>query len=315
MRESGRLLHPEYFDWRGGADIASAITPALKSLKDLAIEQGSQEAVKHDMTVAVQLCNDSHTDMWDLYHDIEAQARDVHGDVQLLFVNGNTYDENNSVITNAIQGMRRWGSDHISQIRYAAINRDRLNRSTNFRADLLNTIVEKASANYIYTTVGHASLTNNLTLDEAVCALHKGEKDGVAAAYGISVPGKNASFFERAGARILGVNKLLREGSPKAVLDASAMGILAVESLAFRKDVVQELGGFPTEYGTGGMGEMARKLLDNGHGIAEITELAVHHTHGFGPVDSLHQLRAWQKTRQPADFIEQEWQWHPNRGL
>jgi hypothetical protein len=43
--------------------------------------------------------------------------------------------------------------------------------------------------------------------------------------------------------------------------------------------------------------------------------MAVHHTHGFGPIQSLRQYVAWRRMAKPRDYDPAEWKWHPNGGL
>lgn len=180
-----------------------------------------------------------------------------------------------------------------------------------FRSAILNEGLKAADNSLVFTTIGHATLSNNCTLRAA--AQH-GRNPRTRGAYGVALPDTSASFSERWGARLLGAGRQLGLG---AVPQTEGMGLLAADCAVVKKPAIAEVGGYPEEFGAGGGdGQVGQKLAAVEHlQVLRDPVLSVHHTHGFGPLNAWRQLRAWQRMAYPRPFDPGEWRWHPHSGL
>jgi GT2 family glycosyltransferase len=78
---------------------------------------------------------------------------------------------------------------------------------------------------------------------------------------------------------------------------------MGANALVVNREAWSEVGGFDEAYGAGGEdGALGRAFLTAGHEVAFEPALAVHHTHGLGPINSLRQLWNWFHMGEPRDF-------------
>jgi len=153
----------------------------------------------------------------------------------------------------------------------------------------MNLGMTAASNDIVLLTVGHARLSNNQALRGAARHYQIGNLGGV---YSASLPNDNASRTDRLTAV---ASKWLFEGSRQ--IKKAGMGVLGATGAMVAKPVWEELGQFDERYESGGEDTaLASKMLEAGFHIIREPLLAVHHTHGLGPVNSLRQWRHWAKT-------------------
>jgi glycosyltransferase involved in cell wall biosynthesis len=156
---------------------------------------------------------------------------------------------------------------------------------------------EVASHPYILTLVGHSNLSSNMTLRGLTRWQAEENLGGV---YGTALPGKQSSWSERIGAVVLGV-----PGMQKAAerITKSGMGVMAANCSIVSRDAWRELGGYNEAYAGGGEdGDLGKRMIEAGMTVIREPVVSVHHTHNLGPINSLRQLRSWQKSSQPSPF-------------
>jgi hypothetical protein len=292
---SGRLLHPEYFRPPFGKDLKDAL---LGQVADFACNRLPDNPPTPDISAVVQSCNDTPGQLHRLFDDLDEQRYPA-GSVQRIVVSAGNSPET-----------LRAAEDRQAIVREIPFRHG-------FRAHKLNEGLDTADNGLVYTTVGHAALSNDLVLDAAVH--HVGQEDGVAA-YGTVLPDELASLSERLGAQLLGTYDILRDGP--VVPAKHGMGLLAADSSMVKRS---EVGLYDHRFGAGGadgqMGKLllrtdvGRKLGGHPYRLTREPVMAVHHTHGFDPVSSLWQYAMWLRMAKPRKYRPAEWAWHPNGGL
>jgi len=286
---TGKLLHPEYFRAPFGEGQRNDLSDEILLFSDTILSESMETP---NISFLVQSVNDTGSQLERLVHDLDAQ--EYPAGVQLIVVHGGDM------------------SSHAREVarHYNAVVRQVDDTRPDFRPALLQEGLEAADTDFVFTTVGHAALSNSLVLRAAV---HHITQEDVGGAFGIGLPDKQASLAERAGARLLGAH-MLKDGQPIR-MEKGGLGMLSADSSIVRKAVAQELGYAP-EYGMGGHdGHLGELMLDNGLIVVRDTMLSVHHTHGFGPLTSLKQLQMWRAMAEPHDYDPADWTWHPNGGL
>lgn len=293
----GKLLHPESFQSPFGEGLEGAL---LDQMVAFGRDANANPAETPGISVVIQSCNDTPDRIHRLFDDFDAQDYPPDA-VQYIVASGGNSDE----------------TLRAAAARNAVIVHEEL--GSGFRADILNTGLEAADNELVFTTIGHAALSNNLVLRAA--AFH-GAQSEVMAAYGIVLPDDNATVTERVGARYLGTEDILRGGP--TIATEPGMGLLAADCSVVKKLC---LGGHPYDpkFGAGGMdGRLGEILVGSEEKLKEIGDpyrivregiLSVHHTHGFGPVNSLRQFLAWRGMAEPRRYNPAEWAWHPHGGL
>jgi glycosyltransferase involved in cell wall biosynthesis len=283
----GVLLHPDLLDGRTGAALQLQANDA--GLLALGAESTS-------VSVLVRAHNDEDC-IEGLFKDIARQDRDGLDDVQVVVVDVGSTDRTRYVAHD-------YGADLIE-----------IHPSEYNHAHALNRGLEQVFYPTVFSTVGHAALSNNQVLRTAVRhATAEPEKFG--GAYGVVLPNANASRWERAGAVLLGAQRKVRGGP--AIMKAGAMGLMAADCSVIR---AEEQDGAVTEYnekwGHGGAdGALGNAVIKSGKTVTFDPLLSVHHTHGFGPVATARQYQQWLRMAKPHDFNLEDWaSWHPNMGL
>jgi hypothetical protein len=284
------LLHADYFD-----NPQTGLTPdALLDLLEapqVAINRSAVAVAEVAVTAAVVSYNDSPAQLRRMFTDLQQQ--DFIGDVQTLFVNAGNDDASLHEARNYVS------EEDIVTVKPGPY----------FRADVLNAAFERARHDFVYTTVGHAALSNNQVFNTGVSTLLKENHHGT---YGIAIPDINASRIERVGAKLLGAHKQLAMG---AVAVSKGMGLMAADSAFWRRETVGVLEGFTRAYGAGGAdGQLGQTMAVIGTVIRHPL-LAFHHTHGFGPRDAARQLLTWRQSARPHNYRPQDFNWHKHGGL
>jgi hypothetical protein len=93
----------------------------------------------------------------------------------------------------------------------------------------------------------------------------------------------------------MGVIDMLRE--PKRITE-NELGAMASDRVVISRMAFLALGGYSPAFGAGGEdNDMAKRLLRYGHGLDVVRDpvLAMHHTHGLGPVRCLIQRLDWSR--------------------
>jgi hypothetical protein len=282
------LLHEEYFRDPFGAVPMEALQGHATTFENETLDK----VPDLDISVIIQSQDDTPADIERLFGDLERQVHT--GGVQTILVNAG-----NERAT--LDAARAHG---VSQIVHA---RPR----SGFRSDVLNTGIECADNKIVFTTVGHAALSNDLTLSTAV---HYGNQQEVGGAFGVAHPDQNASWVERKGAVILGAAQYLKD-RPDGIAEPG-MGTLASDCSVVKRELILGLGGYSDEFGAGGGdGRMGQQLMEADLQVVRDPLLSVHHTHGFGVYKSLRLILAWRRMGDPRDYRRSEWTWHPNGGL
>lgn len=270
------ILHPDFF-------VSPCDKMPLRYLEShVAI---TQETIHHDLhelsdgiTVAVQMYDHTAPQLERLVEDIAAQ--DYSGDVQLLFLDAGS-DPN-------AQAVAAERGTHVPLRR----------KSPSLRADFLNKAVEMTDHDTIFTTVGHAALSNTMQLAQA--ATYGKER---VPAYGAILPHGNASYWERALAARSASR--LRDGvlANPAVIARGDMRMTSDCSVISRA-VVNGLEGYNKKYGLGGAdNEMADRLAHAGHTIYFDAALSVHSSKGFGLGKMAAQIALRKKMAKPRPFV------------
>ncbi len=161
----------------------------------------------------------------------------------------------------------------------------------------MNLGVEASSHDTVFLTVGHALLSN-------VYNLHAGARhfkgNSVAGAFGTVLPNDNASLIEK----LATLGCITWASKPADTIKKATMGVLGATGAMIAKPVWQELGRFDERYETGGEDTaLAGLMIEGGYEVIKEPALTVHHSHGLGLVDSIRQVRAWNKTlKAPQKF-------------
>lgn len=154
----------------------------------------------------------------------------------------------------------------------------------------MNMAMIAASHDAVFLTVGHARLSNDQTFKFNLGQMAS-EGGNVAGAYTPHLPNANASLAEK----LVSIgNRLFVE--PKKIKKAG-MGVLGATNALIDKQVWKELGRFDERYETGGEDTaLAKAMIEAGYDIVTDPILAVHHSHGLGPINYLRQAKRWQRS-------------------
>jgi GT2 family glycosyltransferase len=159
----------------------------------------------------------------------------------------------------------------------------------------MNLGVEAASNDLVVLSVGHAKLSNRFLLAGAARHFEDRDTGGV---FSRILLGTNSSRTEKwlqaAGSIYL---------KPASKVKKAGMGVLGATNCMISKEVWHDLGGFDEAYAMGGEdGAMAKRMLQEGLDIIEDPVIAVHHTHGLGPINYARQVRRWIKSAKPSEI-------------
>lgn len=164
----------------------------------------------------------------------------------------------------------------------------------------LNQGFKAASYDSIFSTVGHANLSNDQTL--AAVNYYIGDVSRVSGVYGFALPNTNASWQERMFATSL-VNQIGEVHFPKK----PNIGVLAATCAAIDKSVWEHLGGFDERFESGGEDtELAKRMLENNFVVVRDPALSVHHSHGLNVINSIKQLNHWQTILKGPQKLDKE---------
>jgi glycosyltransferase involved in cell wall biosynthesis len=166
----------------------------------------------------------------------------------------------------------------------------------------LNLGMEASSNDLVFVTVAHANLSNIHSFHAG--ARHFRENDNIAGAYGINLPNRGASYFER-WRTVVDNNLFLAR--PARRIKAVGPGVLSATGSMIAKAVWRELGRFDERYGRGGEDmALARMMLENGYAIVQEPALTVHHSHELGMVDAIKQLGHYRQIQTAKEFDRDE---------
>ncbi len=215
-----------------------------------------------------------------LFEDIHRQA--FGGEVQIVLADEDSDDGTANIARSLARNI-------YTEVAVVSVSRQRANY-----ASALNQAIEATDHPYIVSIVGHERLSNTRTLDAVIRGARSPNFGG---AYGPDLPNANASRTEQIGAIVLGIPEMLRW--PR-VITKPEMGMMASDRAVISKAVWQDLGGYDERYGAGGEdGDLGRRMLAEGLSIVRDPVLAMHHTHGLGPIRSLLQLADWFRISRP----------------
>ncbi len=152
----------------------------------------------------------------------------------------------------------------------------------------LNLGFERADNPVVFSTVGHAALSTDVSM--AAGANHF-KDDKVGGVFVPPLPANWATPIERAAS--LGNAESIYK--PKQ-LKKAAMGVMGATNAMFSKEAWEELNHFDEQFAAGGEDtEFARVMLAAGYDIIRDPLVAVHHIHGLGPMNYLKQWRHWMR--------------------
>jgi hypothetical protein len=188
-----------------------------------------------------------------------------------------------------------------------------------FHANMLNGAMDAAKYDHIFTMPGHGLMATNVALASGMRHLVHGvygSQYPVGGVYGTALPDSNASWVEFAGGHYLGATERLNRS---AAGRNGGMGFLDATCSMVDRRVIQQLGGYPKEFGNGGADGAMGKLMINGSAkerflVIEDGALSVHHTHGFGVVQAARQALDWSRRGRPKDY-DQSRAKYPGGGL
>ncbi len=285
----------EFERWRN-EHFASEDNPLLK---------GPQTAQDRDIcykgiTVALRSKNNTPEQVEEVFNCIQNQI--CVSDVEVLLLNG---------------GNR---PDTLKAAQLRGIRVEHVEPDKTFHAKILNTGLERASHDHVFSMSAQGQFATNTALVTGKRRLMEtdyGSKRTVAGVYGVRIPSANASIWERAGGVKLGMTK--RVGR-KAMTRQGGLGFLDAACSMVDRKIALELGGYPKIYGNGGAdGELGKMMVDETlekpYLVFEDGALAVHDTPGLGAIRSLVQLVSWARRGQPREYKERLASWHPHGGL
>lgn len=276
------LLHPELFAAIPGA--GAHVAGRFESMAAAAAAEHHPDHIEPDITVGIRTLNEAGR-LALLLADIAAQ--DYSGNVDVVVVDNESTDDTAAV-----------ANDFGAQV----VN---LPRGEFTYPRSMNLAMEHAPSDLVFLTVGHALLSTTQTFRasarpfaQAPRPFAQAHGSRVGGAYGVTLPGANISRTERLLA--LGTPFMLQ---PREVRK-SGLGVMAAQNAVFSKAVWRALGGFDEAYQTGGEDTaLAGAMLEEGYKVVYDPLLAVHHTHGLGPLNTLRQWNMWGKTlRAPQEL-------------
>ncbi len=258
------LLHPE---------LTNQI-PLLGNYTNRLITARSNEIAACDsgyappVTVAIRAWNEAGS-LEPLLQDVLAQ--DYAGEKEIIIVDNESTD-------NTRQVAKEYGAKIIT----LAHGKFTYPKSTNLA-------MEAASNDAVFLTVGHALLATNQALKGGVRHF---DNESIGGAFARHLPGIGSSRTEK----MIGMGNFLFL-KQKQEITAAKLGVLAATAAMVSKSAWKELGKFDERYETGGEDTaLAGKMIEAGYLVVEEPALTVHHSHGLGPINYLHQVRRWTKS-------------------
>lgn len=263
---SNLLLYPEIFN---GVFMGEAMRDALaRGAEELAQSTPFNDNVP--VSVVIRTRNDA-SNIERLANELNEQ--DYAGSVELVLVDTESTDGTVSAARSAGISVT-----HVPITQAEFTYPKSLNRG--FRA---------AGADRIFSTVGHANFSNVQTLRGIARSL---EAANVVAAYGVSLPGFNASRTERLTS--FGALPDLKKGAHR--IRKAGIGVLGATNAAVSKAAWEEFDGFDERFAAGGEDtDLARRMLAVGCEIIWEPTLAVHHSHGLCLLNTIKQFRHWMR--------------------
>lgn len=259
---SPELLHPHLIESIPlvGSHIAS-------TLLEMAVKDSINGTSRSGVSVVIRTLNEEST-LEGLLEDIHMQ--DVGTAPQIIVVDNESDDRTRDIA-------RSLGAEIVL-----------LPRSDFTYPKSMNLGVEFADFDNVFLTVGHARMSSTQVLNAVSRTFDKGSVGGV---FGRTLPSVNASKIERLVS--VGNSLFLKE---KAIKKAG-MGVLGATNAGISKNAWFDLGRFDERYESGGEDtELAGRMISTGLTIVENPLLAVHHSHGLGPIDYARQWSHWMKT-------------------
>lgn len=267
MTSSSNLLHPELFE-----RVPMTGTKTAEKLSQFVGRYASAGAAHlPDVTVAIRTLNEAYT-LEPLLDDISRQR----GNPEVIIVDNESTD-------GTVDIAREYGAEVVS-----------IPRGEFTYARSMNEAVAAASNNFVYTTVGHALLSNMQTLVATSTQL---SRPNVAGVFARTLPGPNASPLERLVATGNIMYMQQAHNSKFSKFSIVNLGLFAAQNIGLRKDVWEDLGGFDERWESGGEDtDFAIRVLQKGGEIVEDQVVAVHHTHGLNALNYAKQWVHWAKT-------------------
>jgi N-acetylglucosaminyl-diphospho-decaprenol L-rhamnosyltransferase len=260
------LLHP---------DLVQSI-PVLGDRAAIALDQRATETLVDDpaldtrITVAVRTFNEA-PKLELLLQDVGQQA--VGSEVEIVVVDNESTDHTRAIA-------KEYNAEIVT-----------LPRGEFTYPRSMNLCMEAASHNAVFLTVAHAQLSTRHTLHAG--ARHLKPNSNVAGVYAFELPMHDSSRTDK---WIRAVNALELFRPPRRIHNVG-MAVMGAAGAFFSKTAWRELGRFDERYQTGGEDTaMARAMLAAGYGIVKEPALAVHHSHGLGPLATAREFIHYAKT-------------------
>lgn len=271
------LLHPEYL--RAVPVAGAQLQQNLRSVAEAAADVATDGArLTPGVSVVIRTRNDAQ-ELPGLFEDLAAQ--EYSGDIETIVVDACSNDGTADVA-------RSLGARVLTTER------------KNFHNAAIDAGVEAASHDVVLSLVGHTRLATSQAIRTTSRWLATNHADAV---YGVSLPGKNASLSERAGALILKAHEIVRMGAVEVTPGGKEMGVLAADCALIKVDSYASVSGLDPRFEAGGAdGDLAKRMYQAGKVILRDPILAVHHTHGLNPVRALRQLKFWSSLGEPQAY-------------
>lgn len=154
----------------------------------------------------------------------------------------------------------------------------------------MNVGVEASDFDIVFLTVGYAILASTVAIQ--TCREEFGDSNKeVGGVYAPPLISVDSSFTEQ----LLSVGNVFLNRKRVEVTKAG-MGVLGATNATIRKSALDAHGGFNESVAMGGEDTLfAKQMLDDGLTIVSNPLVAVHHSHGLGPINYARQVMAWRR--------------------